>query len=319
MAIARSYKNPPELNEEKKYETWKNELKLWQLVTDLDKTKQGPVVALSLEGKYREVAMELTATELNAEGGLDALLTKLDDAFKMDSALEAFEMYAKFESLQREPNKSIGDFIIEFERSYNLAEKHGMKLNDSVKAYKVLVAANLTQQEKQLVLSNATKLEYKLIKTSLKHIFGSATPENSVDRKLIFVKEEPALVTAYGLFRGRGRFNYQRSFHNNGQRPRDGTPRCFRCNSAEHFIKDCPENKQSNTSVNVTLSEQTGPEESKNAGVLADTISRLAVECAGKAIVDTACTATVCGYDWLEDFIEMPPEKRPQRDRRSLV
>ena len=40
MATVSSYKNPPSLTAEKSYQQWKNEAKMWQLVTDLDKNQR---------------------------------------------------------------------------------------------------------------------------------------------------------------------------------------------------------------------------------------------------------------------------------------
>ena len=57
--MAQSYKIPPKLSEEITYETWKNEVRIWSMVTDLADTKQAPAIALSLTGKARETAMEI--------------------------------------------------------------------------------------------------------------------------------------------------------------------------------------------------------------------------------------------------------------------
>ena len=40
MAQSQSYKNPPSLDKDKDYALWKNEVAMWQLVTDLEKKKE---------------------------------------------------------------------------------------------------------------------------------------------------------------------------------------------------------------------------------------------------------------------------------------
>ena len=40
--------NPPSFNKEKSYERFRQELIAWKEITDLDKTKQGIAIALSL-------------------------------------------------------------------------------------------------------------------------------------------------------------------------------------------------------------------------------------------------------------------------------
>ena len=52
-----SYKVPPSFSEAKPYNRWVDEIKVWQTVTELDKKKQGPAIALSLpenEGTIRD-------------------------------------------------------------------------------------------------------------------------------------------------------------------------------------------------------------------------------------------------------------------------
>ena len=36
-----SYKNPPALDEDKSYETWKSEIDIWRLMTDVEKRAAG--------------------------------------------------------------------------------------------------------------------------------------------------------------------------------------------------------------------------------------------------------------------------------------
>ena len=54
------YKNPPVLSETKSYQQWSKQLNIWQMVTDVDKKKIALVVILSLSGKARETALEIT-------------------------------------------------------------------------------------------------------------------------------------------------------------------------------------------------------------------------------------------------------------------
>ena len=82
-----SCKTPPSWEDEKPFDAWKTEMELWQLVTDLAKTKQGPAVALSLHGRKREVAMEVSIDELKADTGLQTLLAKLEKAFAKEAQI----------------------------------------------------------------------------------------------------------------------------------------------------------------------------------------------------------------------------------------
>ena len=84
MASNASYKNPPTLEKTKTYQQWKNEVKLWELVTDLELKKRGLALALSLQGKPREVALEIDPVKLNADDGVKFLVTELDKLIAKD-------------------------------------------------------------------------------------------------------------------------------------------------------------------------------------------------------------------------------------------
>ena len=83
--MASNYKAPPEVKDELKYETWKKELSLWQIFTDLSKSKQAPAICLSLSGRACEAALEINIDKLHSDTGVQELITKLDCLFLKDS------------------------------------------------------------------------------------------------------------------------------------------------------------------------------------------------------------------------------------------
>ena len=78
--MASKYFPPPTLPKDK-YSTWKREMKIWELVTSLDKTKRSLKVFLSLEGTAREAILELDTAVLNSEDGMKKLYEKLIHLF----------------------------------------------------------------------------------------------------------------------------------------------------------------------------------------------------------------------------------------------
>lgn len=66
------------------YGTWKNEIAVWQLVTELQKEKQALAVSLSLTGNARETAMEVPAEDLGKADGTEKLIAQLDKDFLRD-------------------------------------------------------------------------------------------------------------------------------------------------------------------------------------------------------------------------------------------
>ena len=60
------------------YETWRNEVEMWKLVTDLKEEKQALAIPLSLKGQARATALEVKAGKLNDKDVMKVLLKTLD-------------------------------------------------------------------------------------------------------------------------------------------------------------------------------------------------------------------------------------------------
>ncbi|CAC5376985.1 unnamed protein product [Mytilus coruscus] len=156
MATAPSYKSPPGLTKDKSYQQWKNEVKMWQLVTDLDKKKRGLALALSLQGKPREVALEVGPSDLNVDEGVDKLIAELDKLFEKDKVDQAYVTYSIFDKFHRREDVSMSDYIIEFEQRYNKCKKYDMALPHTSLAVKLLDNVGLSQSNRQLALTDLT-------------------------------------------------------------------------------------------------------------------------------------------------------------------
>ena len=152
--MTQNFKIPPSLGPETVYETWKNELEVWKLVTEVKKEKQALAVTLSLTGQARAKALEIDVAELNKADGMDVLLKALDELFLRDEIDLAYSAYSNFESFKKGESVSMNDFIIEYERRYNVCRRYQMEYPDAVLAFKLLDNANLSEKERQLVLSS---------------------------------------------------------------------------------------------------------------------------------------------------------------------
>ena len=76
--VTRQLKVPPAFSEKDDYLSWKSDINVWQMFTDLDKKKQGPAVYLAVTGRARETVLELLAAQLGGDNGLDKIIRKLD-------------------------------------------------------------------------------------------------------------------------------------------------------------------------------------------------------------------------------------------------
>ena len=66
--MASSKKTPPKFNEKMSYSAWRNKIKMWEIVTSVDKKERAIVVLLgALEGnvKAKKAIQDLRAEELN--------------------------------------------------------------------------------------------------------------------------------------------------------------------------------------------------------------------------------------------------------------
>lgn len=299
-----NYKVPPKFDEARPYECWKNEVSIWRLVTDLDKKKQALAVALGLEGRARETALEIPAADLNKDDGMETLLAKLDAVFLREEKDRAYEAYSHFDSISKDNAMSMTDYIIDFEQRYNRMKNYNMTLPDAVLAFKLLDTACIEEKSRQLALTACTDLTFASMKSALKRIFGGkasgACNSNETQDAVFFTEQKLP-----GKFR-----RSNGPFQSGQQQPQKGTnpldkygkrTKCAICQSTYHWAKDCPHRRNE-----VKLTEDENVEECNitlYTKVVTDSQIFL-TESLGSAIIDTACTRTVCGEKWLDSYIK---------------
>ena len=302
--MASGFKNPPSYGDGQiSYESWRNELKMWELVTDLKAEKQAFAVILSLKGQAKAIALELDKEKLKAANGIEYLLEQLDPVFKKNETDISYSVYTNFDSLERKIDQNIGDYIIDFERLYNLCKSKDMALPEAVLAFKLLDKARLDPKEKQLALTACTTITFENMKSALKRIFGESLSNSndfgvSVKQEVFYSKHNPR-------FR---RFSKTEDYKQKGTNPLDRQGRrtkCAICSSVFHWAKDCPHK-------DVKYVEETETEDC-DIVMFAKEIQNhnlvFMTESFGSAILDTACTRTVCGSKWLFDYIESLSEE----------
>lgn len=299
-----NYRVPPKLDEARPYECWKNEISIWKLVTDLDKKKQALTVVLGLEGRARETALEIPANDLNEDDGMETLLAKLDEVFLREEKDRAYEAYSHFDSISKDSAVSMADYIIDFEQRYNRMKKYNMTLPDAVLAFKLLDTACLEEKSRQLALTACTDLTFASMKSALKRIFGGKTSGASggseTQDAAFFMEQRPS-----GKFRrNNGPLQSRQRQPQQGTNPLDKygkRTKCVICQSTYHWAKDCPHRRNE-----VKLAEDENVEECNITlftKVMTDSEIFL-TESLGSAIIDTACTRTVCGEKWLDSYMK---------------
>ena len=304
--MAKNFKAPPTLgdNAETSYETWKKEIQIWQMYTSIEKTKQAPAIFLTLTGQSREAILEMDINVLNTDEGVEKLITKLDSLYLKDSQHSAYEAYDKFEKFSRPSSMLMNDYIIEFERLYNRLKNYKMTLPDGVLAYRFINSANISEQHKQLIRATLPDLDYKHAKEQIKKIFSDPTKFDDVDGSTIKVEKQEDVY--YGSSRQQSRTresNFKRtpnrsygdSTRRRNRLDKNGEPsRCHNCGSIFHWLKNCPDVRDNNKDKEQKSSDEV------QLTLIEECMTTLVGETLGMAILDSGCTKTVCGDDWLQ-------------------
>ena len=310
--MASNYKNPPRFDEDD-YSCWKNEIKIWTMMTELPKNKQALAVSLSLNGNAKRAAMGIAVETLNTDEGMSNLLETLDNLFLKDSLDSMYEAYQNFDKFQRPENMSISEYIIEFDQRYLKSTKFEMTLPDPVLAFKLLDKSGLDYQQRQLALTAcaSSELKYKNMKSALKRIFGESNVAGPYNEEPI-VKQETAL---YATLKKKKYHNFPKSDTGGSNRFKNGNPpnrygkitRCSICQSVLHWWRECP---HKNESIRLTETDKSDPKETdvEECNITLFTYDEhssneiFLVESMNMAVIDTACTRTVCGQKWLDEY-----------------
>ena len=99
-----SRKTPTKFNEKMSYSAWRNKIKMWEIVTSVDKKERAIIVlldALEENVKAEKAVRDLRVEELNTTDGMNILLNKLDVVFKSEKVGEAYNAYSKFITFQK--------------------------------------------------------------------------------------------------------------------------------------------------------------------------------------------------------------------------
>ena len=316
--MSSSMKSPPVWSDDKSFETWIKELDMWFIVTSVEKKKHAPLIILeSLTGRKREIAKEIPLSELNADDGVEKLLDKLRPLFGKNEVDSTFEVFISFQELERKTDQSVHDYILAFETVSQKLKNVGIDLPTSVLACKMLYSARFTPNERQMVLAATSKLEYELMKSSMKRIFCDKPSVSSTKNEVSELKQEPVFKATVisddeeNAFYGENKRKYASKNYQNvkkfrtsnnrfiGRNPKDSAGNistCRICGSRNHWARNCPDrnDKEKDRHDNDGNSDAFLTFASLSPKILRNSMT--------KGIVDTACTVTVCGNHWLNDY-----------------
>ena len=187
-------KSPPLWTSEMTYEDYKKEIEVWKLLKSASNKEEGPLIYRVLTGEAKAAAKKLTVEQIGSENGLQLIIDKLDELYLADknqricSALEAFEKF------KRPGSMNMSTFLVEFEGLHSTVQNFQCAYPDGVLAYKVLQAANLSQEHVKLCKATIATgaWSYKAMKDQIKKIFSDAIADKP-DLPTNAIKVEPTL------------------------------------------------------------------------------------------------------------------------------
>ena len=305
---------PSFVSDRKSYDAYKRELTVWALATSVEKKKQALIIALSLPDTHdsnikEKVFAEIEIEDLNSDDGMKNLIEFLDKRFLKDSFVVAYEKYQTWSSLTRKIDQKVEDFISDYESVCKEAENHGIKDFEVIKAFKLLDASNLEPIERQLVFtgidfdSAKTKKDlFDQMKSAIKKFKGEQSRiiqggSERIDAAFLSQNEEVLAAHGYKKFKGKGGSSQSKKKNPSNLH---GEPYvCFNCGSIYHFIGKCPKMKDRKK-----VNHLTEDDESSLVTLHVDTeVCLLVGETANKAVLDSACTATVAGSEWVSRYV----------------
>ena len=225
----------------------------------------------------------------------------------------------------------INDFITDFEKEYVLAKSAGCVYSDVLLAFRLLEATKINEMDEKFVLTGIDfpvakerSNLYEQMKYSLKKFHG----RKMVTGEGVSLRYDPALIAsvtevlvAQGWKKpgpgGRRRSNTDpgegsvvkrnSSKYKGIKNPlgSDGKPiTCFKCSSIYHLADKCPKKRE------VALIATARDNEYEYI-MLVDTEEQLCFmvrEAGKKGVIDSACSRTVSGSDYINNFIShLPP------------
>ena len=168
---------------------------------------------------------------MKLDTGVKTVVEKLDGLFLPDKGRRQFTAFHNLYNLRRTEEKSMSEFVSEFEHTYYKFKNEEMILPDPVMAFMLLASSGLLESDVQLVMSAIEKVSYDNMKNVLKRVFSSGiktSPSSNSNTMKTEVKVEPVLHTnseatssidsvfiTQGNQRYRGKPSYNKGYSNN--------------------------------------------------------------------------------------------------------
>ena len=153
----------PKMQKGMTWEHFKEEIRAWALCADgaVEKKLMAVQIAINLPMNHplrlRERVFdsgEYGVSKLNADNGVEDLITFLDGIFIKDPLSNRYEIWKKVVSYKREKGMDVESYISKYEALFRRAEKNKIMYPDDIKGFMIMEGANLSVLQAQFVTNN---------------------------------------------------------------------------------------------------------------------------------------------------------------------
>ena len=228
----------PRLSDYSLYSDYKDNVNLWDMITDLPKLKRGAFLLIGIKNEHphfgdniqRQLLQKYRPEEIaSAEDGVNKILDFLDSHIGKPSKSLKFQCLREIVEFKRKQGQEFADYAKHFEYLVSKAENAGLKtLSKDIKAGFLMNNANLSAQQIELLnsvvdLSDDEKL-YDNVKQKmfdmLTNVFGLKKEENSDSLSDAFMSQHEQAFAAWtkrknNFQKGKNGGNFQNNSYNN--------------------------------------------------------------------------------------------------------
>ena len=104
----------------------------------MKKSVQALALMMALKIRPREIGLHLEPTKLAADGGVDTLLTKLEEFGKEEYVDEPFPTWLNFSTFHCADGMTMNQYVVEHDHIASEACSHKLEVPDAVHAYILL-------------------------------------------------------------------------------------------------------------------------------------------------------------------------------------
>ena len=157
------------------YQEYRKRINVYFLKMKLQKRTAEAVLNLigSLQGTAWKLVESYDLAKVEQPEAFNEVLAILDKAFQYDARVQLpsdFDGY--FTHLSRRPGQTLLQYVTEHDEKLRKVAAHGIQLPEEVQGWMLLKRANVTKEQRQLILSHAPKLEKNKVQEALYLILG---------------------------------------------------------------------------------------------------------------------------------------------------